>query len=374
MDGNTSHLSIGVTFVLPKFTDDDVAETSGNHDLNASLVWVVPDQGAKVSSTLDAYRVLVPLLFSIIVLLGVVGNVLVFYVIVSRQKMRHVWNLLLLNLAVADIALLVTCGVFTTVHYVTISWPFGDVFCRVMQYCVYVTSYVSVYTLAVVSVVRYYITLHGPLAQLVNSPRNIVVVIVLSWLVCLGSQIPMLWNHGVKARQYGGYNVTECVFVSYDQGRIIALTFFSFGYAIPLLVIGTMYTLLVIHVKSKTSGVEKVKKPSQRQRHLSRILASVTLLFGICWLPLHLHLLLGYFKLLPNSLPVQILTVIWTALVFVNSALNPLLYNCLSAEFREAFREVLCGKVRTFQRSFRFSSLRSRSTTTTSTSTSHQGK
>ena len=34
-------------------------------------------------------------------------------------------------------------------------WPFGDVACRLMHYLINVTAYVTVYTLVLVSVIRY---------------------------------------------------------------------------------------------------------------------------------------------------------------------------------------------------------------------------
>jgi len=46
------------------------------------------------------YRLAVPILFSVVTLSGLVGNGLVIYVIVSRERMQTVTNLLLLNLAV----------------------------------------------------------------------------------------------------------------------------------------------------------------------------------------------------------------------------------------------------------------------------------
>jgi len=40
-------------------------------------------------------------------------------------------------------------------------WPFGDVACRLMHYLVNVTSYVSVYTLVLISVIRHMTIVHA---------------------------------------------------------------------------------------------------------------------------------------------------------------------------------------------------------------------
>jgi len=48
--------------------------------------------------------VTVPILYGIVTVLGIIGNSLVIYVIVSKERMRTTTNFLLLNLAVADLS------------------------------------------------------------------------------------------------------------------------------------------------------------------------------------------------------------------------------------------------------------------------------
>jgi len=50
------------------------------------------------------YEVTVPILYGIVTVLGIIGNSLVIYVIVSKERMRTTTNFLLLNLAVADLS------------------------------------------------------------------------------------------------------------------------------------------------------------------------------------------------------------------------------------------------------------------------------
>lgn len=72
------------------------------------------------------HGIVVPVLFGIIIFLGVGGNSLVIYVIVSRERMRTVTNILLLNLAVADLLFLLFIPSFTAYQYATTRWPFGN--------------------------------------------------------------------------------------------------------------------------------------------------------------------------------------------------------------------------------------------------------
>ena len=72
-----------------------------------------------------------PTLFSLVLLVGASGNSLVIYVILSRREMRSITNLMLVNLAVADLAFLFTTVPFTAIKYAADTWPFDDATCKV---------------------------------------------------------------------------------------------------------------------------------------------------------------------------------------------------------------------------------------------------
>jgi len=101
------------------------------------------------------WNVVAPILFSTFTVVGIAGNSLVAYVIISNVQMRSVTNLLLLNLAFADISCLLVCGPFAVYKYTAPDWNIGNLACQVIQYVLYVTVYVTIYTLVVISAHRY---------------------------------------------------------------------------------------------------------------------------------------------------------------------------------------------------------------------------
>lgn len=100
-------------------------------------------------------RICVPVVFSLIVLVGIFGNALVIIVVATNAAMRSTTNMLILNLAVADLLFIIACVPSTATDYVLNSWPFGGVWCQTVQYLIYATSYVSIYTLILMSIDRY---------------------------------------------------------------------------------------------------------------------------------------------------------------------------------------------------------------------------
>ena len=76
-------------------------------------------------------------------------------VVLTNPQMRSTTNVLILNLAVADLLFIVFCVPFTATDYMINHWPFGLTLCQAVQYLIYVTSYVSIYTLILMSIDRF---------------------------------------------------------------------------------------------------------------------------------------------------------------------------------------------------------------------------
>ena len=98
---------------------------------------------------------IVPVAFTIIAIVGIFGNALVIIVVSTNTQMRSTTNLLILNLAVADLLFVCFCVPFTATDYVLSDWPFGHVWCQTVQYLIYYTSYVSIYTIFLMSIDRF---------------------------------------------------------------------------------------------------------------------------------------------------------------------------------------------------------------------------
>lgn len=95
----------------------------------------------------------------------------------------------------------------------------------------------------------------------------------------------------------------------------------------------------------------RTSKAVRNRRKVIRLLVAVVVSFALFVLPHHIRLLLKHWKLLPSS-NVTILSPISFLILYLNSALNPILYALFSANFRKSFKEVLPCKKRRRQPSF----------------------
>jgi len=141
--------------------------------------------------------IVVPVLFGLITVVGLTGNGLVIYVIVTKRRMRTVTNLLLLNLAIADVCFVIVIPPFTAYMQATASWPFGDVPCRLLHYLVNVTAYVTVYTLVLIAALRYATIVHSTSTVQYRTRRNMMLAVAAIWGLMLLVNSPILASYGV---------------------------------------------------------------------------------------------------------------------------------------------------------------------------------
>ena len=287
------------------------------------------------------WMIVTPILFGIIFLLGTGGNCLVVYVILAKPALRTVTNLLLLNLAIADIAFLLICVPFTAYKYVAVTWPFGDILCKVVKYFLYVSAYVTIYTLVAISVLRYLTMVWNAITKHLRTRRNVTLLIIFIWIVVLSVNAPALWIHRVKSYQSYSY----CGMEDKAVGPLF-ISFFIFSYILPLFIICFLYLLIVWHLhKNKKVSSLKQDRGKDRTTHVAKVIFTVVLVFGISWLPLHVNSLVAKYGSLPSGSWYEVFRVLWNCLAYGNSCANPFIYNYVSAEFKKAFKETMgCSK------------------------------
>lgn len=261
------------------------------------------------------FQITVPVLFGTIAIVGATGNALVIYVILSRERMRSVTNLLLLNLAIADLAFVVVVPPFTAYQYVASYWPFGDIACRLMHYLVNVTAYVTVYTLVVVAGMRYLTVVHATSTAQFRTRRTTVCLIAGLWAIMSTANVPVLMSYATKKvspsyeadtigegeadAEAGDQDlVPDCDLIDDTIGKPLFGTFFAFGYLVPLSLIALLSIRIVADIRRQrataSAGVRRVRS-LRSKKPVGRTLVLVVGLFAALWLPIHLHLLIWFF-------------------------------------------------------------------------------
>lgn len=294
------------------------------------------------------YKVGVPVLYGLIMLTGIIGNFLVIAVTLTQRKMQSTVNLLLLNLALSDLTFLVVCIPFNAYHYSADNWLIGDAACKISQFLLYVTVYVNVYTLVCISILRFqHIVCSRGGPSVVQSKPRIGLLICAIWAVMLSSNVPILLIYRIK--QFISMDVSEpylyCAVDTELNGQRLFLSFFVLTYIAPLSTISTMYLLILRYLNAKkacfhrsTADTTNSRCAERRTSYASRISMAIIVVFGLCWLPLHVHLLVAYFGYQSGTKFYQVFRVLCHVLAYSNSCMNPLVYHYVSTDFRQSLR------------------------------------
>lgn len=294
--------------------------------------------------------IIVPILFSLIVVIGLFGNALVVTVVAGNKHLRSTTNFLIINLAIADLLFIIFCVPFTATDYVLTSWPFGDIWCKIVQYLIVVTAYASVYTLVLMSLDRFLAVVHPIQSMSIRTEQNALIAIVLTWFVILLSSVPVYISHGEISYDFDDQWQTACYFLEYDplnrpdgyNKPAFQVTFFATSYVIPLALICGLYLCMLMRLWRGVAPGGHVSAESRRgKKRVTRMVVIVVVIFAVCWFPIQIILVLKSLQLWNMNNTTVMVQIVSQVLAYMNSCVNPILYAYLSENFRKAFRKVI---------------------------------
>ncbi|CAL1273166.1 unnamed protein product [Larinioides sclopetarius] len=300
------------------------------------------------SSIESVVAIVVPILFGIIVIVGLIGNTLVVIVVAFNPQMRSTTNVLIINLAIADLLFILFCVPFTAFDYALPYWLFGDIWCRVVQYLVIVCAYASIYTLVLMSLDRFLAVVHPITSMSIRTVQNACIAIGIMWAVIVLACIPALQSHGLIYYTYQSIEYSVCMFLSSEGYNYAAyqVCFFLSSYIIPLSLIFILYVLMLKRLWFGVAPGGRVSAESLKsKKRVTRMVVIVVVIFAVCWCPIQIVLVLksvNSYGITPIRIVIQISAHI---LAYMNSCVNPILYAFLSDNFRKAFHKVIaCHK------------------------------
>ncbi|XP_036246241.1 galanin receptor type 1-like [Molothrus ater] len=294
--------------------------------------------------------VIVPVLFGLIFLLGMVGNTLVLVVLgrlrPGGRPSRSATNIFILNLSIADFSFLLFCVPFQATIYSLPEWIFGAFFCKWVHYSAMATMLVSIFTLVAMSVDRYIAVVHAKRSPCIRSKRNAALGVAVIWLLSLLIAIPVAQHQALMSGHQQAPNSSFC-WEHWANGstakQMYKITILLVGYLLPLLLITCCYAKVLYHLHTKVKNISKKSERSKKKTAQTVLL--VVAVFLLSWLPHHIITMwaeFGHFPLNNISFTFRIIS---HCLAYGNSCINPILYAFLSENFRKACHQVFTCKL-----------------------------
>ncbi|XP_066264918.1 G-protein coupled receptor 54-like [Branchiostoma lanceolatum] len=307
----------------------------------------IPEPPEAVASPLQlgAEAWAVPLVFSIITLVGVTGNGLVIYVITRYGQMKTVTNFYLLNLAVVDLSFLLCCVPFTAIIFATNDWLFGKFMCKFVFYFMQVTFTATGLTLAALSLDRYYAIIHPIGSMYYRTPRTAFLINTVVWLASFVLASPVAVAYQQWEGNFQGPR-TYCTdqWSSQYWRKAYWVMMVVLCFVIPLAVC-TFTSAHVFRQLWKKTNIQPLVTSNQhralmRKRKVCRMVVAVVVIFTICWAPNHI---INLWVLLDDNFPETWVMfgvkVAALCLSYANSSINPIIYAFLGENFRKRFKK-----------------------------------
>jgi hypothetical protein len=280
---------------------------------------------------------------------GTTGNVILIITIITNKDMRTVPNMYILNLAVSDMIYLTILFYAVCAKVIPDIGLRDDIKCACFTFFYRMSVDLSAYSVAVLSIQRYRVTVHPLKVRVSSQPtwRITVATIFGVWFVAALFAIP-----GAQSRYLC---VTSALLWRKSYYQHVAVFHLLVSCVLPLCVIAFSYILTARHlVESSSSLPEHTKIPRMNTRKsTAKVVLGLTVVFLISYVPFHifetyLHSILDFdiyvagdvdeLSLAYNFSDIMLILHLFLS---INSCLNPVSLCCTSLAFRMQFKRYL---------------------------------
>lgn len=194
----------------------------------------------------DPLAIVIPVtvVYCLIFLTGVVGNISTCIVIKKNRSMHTATNYYLFSLAISDFMLLLS-GVPQEMYFIWSKYPyvFGEYFCIGRGLLAETSANATVLTITAFTVERYMAICHPFLGQAMSKLSRAIRIIFLIWLLAVLTAIPQAAQFGINS--YGG--IDKCVVVRVIVQHSFQLSTIIFFFA-PMSIILVLYLCIGLHL------------------------------------------------------------------------------------------------------------------------------
>lgn len=283
-----------------------------------------------------------PVVYSLVFVLAVVGNVLVLCVIRRYRNSQcggacafSLTDTFLLHLAISDLLLAFTLPLFAVqwAH----EWVFGVAVCKLSGALFSLNRYSGILFLACISFDRYLAIVHAVSSSWKRNTCHAQIACAVIWVCCLGlSVVDITFKQVVKPNPIDGHSARMCQmwFTKNSTQWLVGLQLVSvvLGFVLPLLIM--LYCYIRIF-RSLCNATRRQKRKSLR------LIISLVSVFVICWAPFNGFQLADSLEKLglvtggcQFGRVVDIGHVVTESVGLSHCALNPVLYGFVGVKFR----------------------------------------
>ncbi|CAI9601318.1 unnamed protein product [Staurois parvus] len=273
----------------------------------------------------------IPFIYTLIFLVGLPANGLALWVLMTKVK-KMTSTVFLMNLAVADLLLILVLPFKILYYFMGNNWIFGEIMCRAVTSFFYGNMYCSVLLLMSISIDRYLAVVHPFFSRTFRSRAFAIAICSISWLISVLCTIPLT----TMQQSYPLLNadITVCHDALPRQEQADYLVY----YFITTIVVCFILPLVII-IFSYISVIRALVLSGEKYAHAIKLSVLVLVIVIVFLTPSNVVLLIHYsehcLKSYGNLYAVYMVCLTLSA---INSCVDPFVYYYVSEEFRDKVR------------------------------------
>ena len=278
--------------------------------------------------------------YSIIMAIGVPGNILMIASLVQLHKNKKTQNLFMVNLAIGDLVNLLICiPILITALYV--SWPYGEFVCTYICPLADVVIGNSVFTLLAITLERLRAVVYPGNGRI--KKKQVIFISILMWTVAYALiGIPLMLALKVSEGYWTRYScnphwLSRSHMVSYHFG--IFCVIFCIPFIVILVCFYRIHTKLRenVHFANGAMETSNAIKQSSKVNKVIKLLLVIMFCFVICFVPINILMIVQcFYAEINNWEHAGIVYQIVFILCLCHSIVNPIIMFTMTQDIREA--------------------------------------
>ncbi|KAG9486394.1 proteinase-activated receptor 4 [Eleutherodactylus coqui] len=272
--------------------------------------------------------VLIPSIYTVIFMVGLPANALALWVLATKVK-KMTSTVFLINLAVADLLLILVLPFKIFYYYLGNNWIFGEVMCRAVTCFFYGNMYCSALLLMSISVDRYLAVVHPFFSRTFRSRIFATSICSTCWIIAVLSTIPLATIQ--QSYRLLNTELTLCHDALPKQEQAEYL----FYYFLSIVVLCFILPLVII-IFSYIAVIRELILNGEKYNHAVKLSALVVFIVIVLLTPSNVVLLMHYSEdCLQRHGDLYAIYMVCVTLSSLNSCVDPFVYYYASEEFRD---------------------------------------
>lgn len=280
---------------------------------------------------------LLPPLYSLVFVIGLVGNILVVLVLMQYKRLKSMTSIYLLNLAVSDLLFLFTLP-FWVDYNLKDSWRFSEGTCKLLSGLYYIGLYSEIFFMILLTIDRYLAIVHAVFSLRARTVTFGIITSLITWVLAILAAVPGFYFSKIQ-KEISHYTCSlhfpHQHLKQWQQFQALKLNFL--GLILPLVIMIVCYT-----------GIIKIllRRPNEKKARAVRLIFVIMILFFLFWTPYNLTILISAFQGVflvdecKQSKQLDLAIQVTEVIAYTHCCINPIIYVFVGERFRKYLRQL----------------------------------